>query len=501
MGESGGEEFVIAIVVVISIAVIIYVFAHFIFLGGSFADSSLCYLSSQATNFFYNGLCLSNYLCFSSTLQSEGISPPLLGCSTTSTAYTSSSSSTQILSGLSTSISQCIYQYGAYQGLDVLPNGPAVCGVNYINSNKNLTFANLTNYLAATTYTTEVSCINHTAAQSCADPVSSSNPNGFSCDTLQPSECQATSADYFNCRAESGYTPFTQGFSLDTIPLNTSASSTSAANNLTDYLCEASQGCYFNKAVGTCTNLTGSSLACTDTYTNFCERYPNQSEYCTVGYDPITSTFEAPSSCSLFEPVKSTSVVNVSYASYLKPGVNLLYSYKNSTSAKFVNITSNESISKSQIYIVYLNSFAGTRFAPKVINLPQECAPISYLNNYPTSGIQYECSRALFSYVAIAGSGAGVNPGFIVKSSAIATGGGFLYNECVNASICGSGSALTALSTATLKTTGLSQCLSSIWSFTQAYSIENDLSKYIEGTNGLNFLGRNLVYLCAVNDS
>jgi hypothetical protein len=95
MSESGGEAFVIAVAVAIFIAVIIYVFGHFLFLGGTFADSSICYLSSQATNFFYNGLCLSQYLCFSSTLEGMGISPPLLGCSTTSTSYSSSSTQTR----------------------------------------------------------------------------------------------------------------------------------------------------------------------------------------------------------------------------------------------------------------------------------------------------------------------------------------------------------------------------------------------------------------------
>ncbi len=489
MSESGGETFVIVIMVAIFIAVIIYVFGHFLFLGGAFADSSICYLSSQATNFFYNGLCLSQYLCFSSTLEGMGISPPLLGCSTTSTSYSSSSTSNQVFSGLSTSISQCMYQYGAYQGLDVLPNNPAICSVSYINSNKNLTFANLTNYLYSSTYTTQISCLNHTAAQSCGDPLSASNPNGFSCDTLQPSECQATSSDYFSCVTQSGYTPFTAGYSIDNIPLS-EPGSTSAANNMSNYLCEQSQGCYFNTAKGTCTNLTGSSIGCTDTYTNFCQRSANNNYNCTVGYDPTTDSFEPPNSCYLYEPVKSTSVVNISYGSYFKPGVNLLYSYKNSTSSEFVGVNSTKSLANSQIYIVYLNSFAGTRFAPSVISLPQECAPISYLNNYPTSGIQYECSRALLSFVALGGAGSSVNPGFVVKSSILGVGGGFLYNQCVNASLCGSTNEFGTLSVGLFKTTGLSQCISSLGSFVNQFNF-----KYAEG---LSFLGRNLVYLCAV---
>ena len=155
-----------------------------------------------------------------------------------------------------------------------------------------------------------------------------------------------------------------------------------------------------------------------------------------------------------------------------------------------MDVNSTKSLADSQIYIVYLNSFAGTRFAPSVISLPEECAPVSYLNNYPTSGIQYECSRALLSFIALGRGGSGINPGFVVKSSALGLGGGFLYNQCVNASICGSTNEFGTLGVGLFKTTGLSQCMSSIGSFIDHFGSEYGA--------GLSFLGRNLVYMCAV---
>lgn len=488
MAETAGEEFAFIILSVIFIFTIVLVFAYFLLFGFGFTNSSTCYLSSQIRNFFYNGLCVSQFFCISSSISHTIGTPPLLGCSTSTQTYTSGSSSSQIFSGTVTSLADCWYQYGANQGLDVLQSSPGLCSVININTTQNLTIANLTQYLQSEAYTTQVSCINHTAQQSCPN-----YQDGFTCNLQSPNTCTASSSDYFKCITQQGYSRTYSGYSLDNISL-TGSTGTTAANLMPSYLCDASQGCSFDASTGSCVNNTGQIGSCTQSYTNFCQKNSTGSYVCTVNYDSTTSSYVAPPSCTLSEPVNNDSVVNVSYFDYLAPGVNMIYSYKNQTngSSSLVYPNSTKSISKSQLYILYLNSFAGSRLPPTWIDLPQECTPLSFLNNYPTQGIEDECSRALLSYGAVATKIAyGSNPGLIGLGTTSL--GGYLYGRCTSNQFCNgvAPNALNVVSTSLLYTTGLSQCATSLWTaITQAPS-ELGLAKS-------NFLGRNQIYVCAV---
>lgn len=491
MAETPGESFIFIVFAVIVIVVIVAIAGYLMLVGVNISNSSVCYVSSEFTNFYYNGLCVTKFFCLSSTLKAIGISPPLFGCTTATSGYGPGSKPSQVFSTVANDLTSCWNQYGANQGLTVLPNSPATCSVIDINTNQNLTINNLTNYLERNAYTTEVSCLNHTAVQSCSDPLTSTNLNGFSCDLSDPSICEAQSSSYFDCRSQSGYNAFTQGYSaIRYINLNGSKPPT-AAMNLSSYLCETSQGCSFNTSLGTCSTLSGNTASCTDLYTNFCNSKGN----CTVGYDPTTDSYEVPSSCVLTEPVKSTSVINESYASYLKPGDNVIFSYKNisnSSQSGFPLPNSSKSINKAQIYIIYLNSLVGTRFPPNTISLPSECEPASFLNNYPTSGIEDECSRAI-----VASVGATLlspsNPGLVV-GAALA---GFGASECFNSAVCKNDVAPNALvyteklATAAIAASGIGQCVSSIFSFFSALPQEIGIAKP-------DFLGRNLIYICAV---
>ena len=489
MAETPGESFIFIVLAVIFIIVIVAIAGYLLLVGVNLSNSSICYVSSEFTNFYYNGLCVSNFFCLSSTLKAIGIAPPLFGCTTSTSGYGPGSQPSQVFSTVATDLTSCWNQYGANQGLTVLTNSPATCSVIDVNTNQNMTINNLTNYLETNAYTTEVSCLNHTAVQSCSDPLTSSNLNGYSCDLNDPSLCEAQSLNYFNCRSQSGYTPFTQGYTTKYIPLNGSKPPT-AAMNLSSYLCEASQGCSFNTTKGTCTTPSGNTASCTDLYTNFCN-----GNNCTVGYDPTTASYESPSSCVLTEPVKSTSIINESYADYLKPGDNVIFSYKNvsnSSQSGFVLPNSSKSINKAQIYIVYLNSLVGTRLPPNSISLPSECEPATFLNNYPTAGIEYECSRAIAS-----GIGARIlapsNPG-LVAGAVLA---GFGASECFNNTICKDDIAPNALTYtaklaySSLYATGLEQCAQSLFYFFTSLPQQIGISKP-------NFLGRNLIYICAV---
>jgi len=490
MAETPGESFIFIVLAVIFIIVIIAIAGYLLLVGVGLSNSSICYVSSEFTNFYYNGLCVSNFFCLSSTLKALGIAPPLFGCTTTTAGYGPGAQPSQVFSTVASDLTSCWNQYGANQGLPVLTSSPATCSVIDVNINKNITIDNLTNYLGTNGYTTEVSCLNHTAVQSCSDPLTSTNPNGYSCDLSDPSICEAQSSNYFQCRSQAGYQPFTLGYnSIKYIPLNGSKPPT-AAMNLTDYLCETSQGCSFNTTLGTCSTPNGNTASCTDLYTNFCN-----GDNCTVGYDSTTNSYEVPSSCILTEPVKSTSIINESYADYLRPGDNVIFSYKNvsnSSDSGFVLPNSSKPINKAQIYIVYLNSLVGTRFPPHSISLPSECEPATFLNNYPTAGIEYECSRAVASAV-----GARIltptNPG-LIAGAALA---GFGAEECFNNSICKDDIAPNALTYtgkvayAALRATGLEQCAYSLFYFFASLPQQIGISKP-------NFLGRNLIYICIV---
>lgn len=489
MAETVGENIALIILGIIFISVIIIIGAYFVFFGFGFTDATTCYASSLVRNFFFNDLCATQYLCISSSLASLHLEPPLLGCSPSASSFSSSDTNGQIFSSLSTGMVSCWDRYGANQGLLVLPNSPGMCSVSVLDTNRNITFRNLTNYLQDTAYTTQVSCLNHTAAQSCAN-----YQEGFSCDVNAPSVCVDSTSDYFLCRDQPNYVPTSPGYYTTYIPLNSSVKSTNAANNMSAFLCEESQGCYFNKAIAECTNSTGSPISCTQTYTDFCQK-ESGSYNCTVGYDPTTNGFEVPNSCTLTEPVNPKSVENVSYFSYLKPGVNVIFSYKNITSGKseFVSPYSNLSIGHSEVYYVYLNSFAGSRFPPKTISLPTECAPATFLNNYPTQTLQYECSRSLLVFGS-AFVGGSINPGIVTTGEIYAgsLGSGYLYAKCTNNKVCNQYIASNleqVVSTGALTTTGLSQCASGILS-----SIES-IPYYLHLTNG-NFLGRNQLFIC-----
>ncbi len=490
MAETLGESFIFIILAVIFIIVIVAVAGYLLLVGVNLSNSGICYVSSEFTNFYYNGLCVSNFFCLSGTLKALGISPPLFGCTTATSGYGPGSTPSQIFSTTGTYLTSCWNQYGANQGLTVLPTSPATCGIIDIDTNQNLTIGNLTTYLETNAYTTEISCLNHTAAQSCSNPLSSSNPSGFTCDLNDPSICEAPSLSYYSCRSQPGYTPFTQGYVTRYIPLNGSKQPT-AAMNLSDDLCEASQGCSFSTKLGTCVNSTGQTGLCTDLYTDFCN-----GNNCTVGYDTTTESYETPSSCVLTESVKSTSIINESYATYLKPGDNLIFSYKNASSGKseFVLPNSSESINKAQLYIVYLNSLVGTRFAPNTINLPSECTPASFLNNYPTAGIEDECSRAVASGVSaylLAPSDSGIIAGVGIA--------GFAGEECYNSTVCKDYIAPNALSyterlgVSALAASGLEECGRSLFSYFTSLPQEIGIVKP-------DFLGRNLMYICIVTN-
>ena len=489
MAETPGESFIFIVLAVIFIIVIIAIAGYLLLVGVNLSNSGICYVSSEFTNFYYNGLCVSNFFCLSSTLKALGVAPPLFGCTTSTSAYGPGASPSQAFSSISTQLTSCWNEYGANQGLTVLPDGPATCGVTDININQNITINNLTRYLESNAYTTEISCLNHTAAQSCADPLSSSNPNGFTCDLNNPSVCEASSSNYFKCSSTSGYS-FSNGYSKTYINLTGSKPPT-AALNLTSDLCEASQGCSFNTTLDTCSTPSGNTAVCTDLYKNFCN-----GNNCTVGFDKTTKSYESPPACTLTEPVKSTSIINVSYADYLKPGDNLIFSYKNlsnSSTSGFVPPNSSKSINKAQIYIVYLNSLVGTRFPPHSISLPSVCEPATFLNNYPTAGIEYECSRAVVSAIG-AKLVSPTNPGIIV-GTALA---GFTGAECLNNTLCKEDIAPNALdytgklAYASFRATGLEQCAQSLF-----YYFTASLPKTI-GISKPNFLGRNVIYVCAV---
>lgn len=492
MAETPGESILFIILAVIFIVVIVAIAGYLLIVGITLSNSGICYASSEFTNFYYNGLCVSKFFCLSGTLKALGIAPPLFGCTTSTSGYGPSAQPSQVFSTVATDLASCWNQYGANQGLTVLTSSPATCAAINVNINKNFTINNLTNYLESNAYTTEVSCLNHTSVQSCSDPLTSTNLNGFTCDLSNPSICEAQSSNYFNCRSEPGYQPFTQGYTATKyIPLTGSKPPT-AAMNISSDLCEESQGCSFNTTLDTCSTISGKTDSCTDLYTNFCN-----GNNCTVGYDSTTNSYEAPSSCVLTEPVKSTSIVNESYATYLRPGDNLIFSYKNlsnASSSGFVAPNSSKSINKAQIYIVYLNSLAGTRLPPSSISLPSECEPATFLNNYPSSGIEDECSRAVASGIG-ADLLAPSNPGLLVGIGLA----GFGTAECFNNSICKDDIAPNAVTYAgkiaysALYATGLKQCAQSLIYFLASLPQQIGISKP-------NFLGRNLVYICAVTN-
>ncbi len=523
MAETAGETVIFLVLSVIFILVIVLVFAYFLLFGFGFSNASTCYGSSQIRNFFYNSLCVTQYFCIADTLEGLGVLPPLLGCSPLAQSYGATSTTGQIFSGVTLDLAQCWYQYGASSNLNVIDGNGQLCGVINVDTNQNITIKDLTNYLQTSTYAQKISCINHTAVQSC--PGFAPNPNqNWSCDLSDSAYCQLTTFNYFQCQDQRGYVPTPQGYQLDNIFLDNPNTKTNALDNLTGALCQSAFGCYFNTATGNCTNTSSnmqlaikSSNSCFQSFQDFCKTYPNGNQNCTVAYDPTDDFFTQPQGCTLTEPVKPTSVVNISYADYLSPGTNLIFSYKNKTATSGANQTgyllspyANLSISHSQLYFVYLNTFAGTPYPPNLVGLPSECAPVSFFNNYPNSAIQDQCTRALISY-GIIGAAAGLKENLISTPKGVMILGGtfaagYAYGVCESNQFCNrviDGSINNAASVSLITTTGLGQCLSSIgtWIDQQGTSFLNSFSQVFTGQNAvqnLNFLGRNQLYVCAV---
>lgn len=533
MAETAGESVVFIILFVIFIFIIVLVFAYFLLFGFGFSNASSCFVSSQITNFFYNDLCITQLFCIAPTLQSLGISPPLLGCSPSVQSYTGSSTTGQVFSAVTQDLSTCWYKFGGPEGLSVLPgvpvtgnpqqygNGSGLCSVISLNLGQNTTFYNLTKYLQSATQSTEISCLDHTPQQSCDNPQSPSNPNGFTCDTNQPTECEASSLNYFQCLSAPG--GYVGGSDIQTIFLNTNGvnAKTTAAINGTAALCDPTQNCFFNPgyntnpySYGACVNATGLPGTCTQLYDNFCHSVTNgvvTNYNCTMNYDPASATFSAPASCTLIEPVKNTSTINVSYYDFLSPGVDLIYSYKNRSTGttSLASIYSNLSISHTQLYLVFLNSFAGTSYPPQLVSTPGECYPAVYLNNYPNNGIADECTRALATFGATGIGLAKSKPGLMTYASA--AGAGYLFGRCANNAVCDkyiASPAVNAFTTGLFTTSGLSACAQSLWVGLEEVgtSVSNSWQSFWASVTGtsyspsdLNFLGRDQLYVCAVS--
>ena len=145
MAETPGESFIFIILGTIFIIVIVAIAGYLLLVGVNLSNSGVCYVSSEFTNFYYNGLCVSNFFCLSSTLKSLGIAPPLFGCTTATYGYGPGARPSQVFSTVATDLASCWNQYGANQGLTVLTDSPATCAVVETNTNQNVTINNLTN--------------------------------------------------------------------------------------------------------------------------------------------------------------------------------------------------------------------------------------------------------------------------------------------------------------------------------------------------------------------
>jgi hypothetical protein len=490
MAQTGLEKAALLILFAVIAFVIIVVFGYFLILGFGFASGSACFVSSNVRNFFYQDLCVvPQFFCLSSSLSNLGLVPPLLGCSTSTLNYDSQSSPAQTLGGITTALSTCWYQFGANQSL-VVSAQPRLCSVLSINTNTNITFNNLTKYLEDSTFSSHISCTGYTPQQACPN-----YQQGFVCDTNTPTLCQKTELNYSICKTQPNYNNVYQGYVTTHIPLT--GANPSASLNMSTELCEPSQGCYFNDSQQSCVNTTDNKIdACTQSYQNFCTKNPEGVYNCTVDYNPTIDSYQSPPSCLLTESVNPTAIENESYFNYLKPGLDLIYSYKNKTSgiSNFSRINSSQSISHADLYLVYMNSFTNTRFPPATVSLPQECTPQTFFNNYPTNSIRDECTRAIIVYSgAVLGVGGTGDSGVIMGKVALASvAGGFATAACASNQPCNQyiiPPILNAISTALLTSSGLQQCAEGIFNYITTLG-----GLY---TGSTSFLGRNQIYLCA----
>ncbi len=500
MAETGGELVVFIILGVIFIGVILIVFSYVLIFGFTMSSSSLCYTSSMIRNFFFQDLCIPssnpiihNFFCLSYTLANSGIEPPLIGCSTGIASYTSIYPQTYTFSQMSGAIASCFYKYGGYQNLSVLPDGPALCDVISVYTGKNFSFYNFTKFMQSETYTSQVNCINYTPQEACPN-----YQEGYVCDKDSPSLCERANSNYFTCLTQQGYSPIYPGYYLQSIPLN--GSGFTAANNASSYLCDSTQGCYFNTTLAECTKPGGSAQFCTQLYTNFCKN-TTTGWNCTMDYDPTTKSLVPPPSCIETEPAKSTAIQNISFMDYFMPGINLFFSFKNISTGKPGEVVSayNKTLDlqNATFYIVYLNTMTRTRFPPKVITLPPECAPLSWYNNYPANCFDY-CARAVAVYGSILGSAGASDPGILTLGAAASAGAAsYGYHYCSQSQLCSTvlPSAYNTISTLAFTTSGLGDCISCV--STSLKTAVQQAGAYLS-LDRLNFLGRNIVFVCAV---
>ncbi|MCW1301766.1 MAG: hypothetical protein OH316_01360 [Candidatus Parvarchaeota archaeon] len=492
MAETGGEAFVLMMLTVIVVVFIFYIFGQFLLLGFNFSSASLCYVSSNIRNYFYNDLCLTQFFCISSFLSSMHLTPPMLGCSTTVSTYAGNYPTSAMFTGITNTLSTCFYQYGAFNHLSVFRYGPQICSVVNIRTDYNFSFYNFTKYLNSTTYTKVKSCIGYTASQAC--PHAS---EGFSCDSQAPTTCTMSESNYFTCKVNgSNYVPNYPNYNVVEMPLNASKGTLAADNNASLDLCVGSQGCTFNRYAGEnglCENATGYSNVCTQYYTNFCNVSKNT---CYMNYDPVTDSVLPPPSCTLSEPVFSNATTNETYFDYFQPGVDLFFSYYNTSSGKkavAVNpLSKMYDLQKSTLYVVYLNSMTGTRFPPVQIHLPSECVQGTFINNYPTTCYDY-CARSALVYGSALAGVAALNPGPMLVTGAFAAGAfsGAVFKEASGYGLISSSISQAALEEAgaLFSLSGLPQCASCLLSsFTNPASV----------LSGASMLGRNIIYVCAV---
>ncbi|MGC8698869.1 MAG: hypothetical protein ACP5RE_01645 [Candidatus Acidifodinimicrobium sp.] len=493
MAETAGEMFVIMIVVIISVVFIFYIFGQFLLLGFNFSSSSLCYVSSNIRNFFYNDLCLTQFFCISSFLSAIHLTPPMLGCSTLVSTYSGNYPVSSVFTGIASTLSTCFYQYGAFNHLTVFRYNPQLCGVSNININQNFSLYNFTEFLNNTKYTSEKSCMGYTASQACPHAA-----EGFSCDSQAPTTCIKTETNFFTCSVNgSNYVPTYPNYNLITVPLNATKGTLAADNNASLDLCVGSQGCAFDRYIGSnglCVNATGYSSPCTQAYTNFCNASKNS---CSMDYDAVTGSLVPPPSCTLSEPVFSNATTNVSYFDYFQPGVDLFFSYWNKSGGKkavAINpFNKSVDLQKSTLYMVYLNSMTNTRFPPVELNLPSECVPETFINNYPFNCYTY-CARATAIYGSLFVGTAEANPGPMVIGGAFAAGAltsvTFSYAKQYNLIASSIGQAGLEEAGALYTLSGLPNCVSCI--------IQTFTSPVDTTFHGDNLLGRNILYVCAV---
>jgi hypothetical protein len=460
MAETGTEYTGYTIIFALTVGVILLVFGLIAIVAYSAAHGNICLASALVRNFYYNDLCfpsiggLGSPFCLTSTLSGLGLMPPL-ECPTQVASYSGNVKATDIWDRLSSMMTTCLNQYGFSSGLQVNYNGPLFCGVVTTSVNYTLTLSSFFNYLENKIYNKSVnSCLLNPHA--C--------PQGYSCDTQNPNLCETTTANYSICSSQSNYVATYPGYSLETIPLV--GDTISAANNMSQYLCDAAQGCYFNATLGKCV----STLVpfCEQVWQNFC--FSNSSgKYCHVQYSSeLLPHFLPPLSCNVYTKVNAT--YNETYFDFLSPGgISLFTVYNPSTGAVYKgNQGLYQNLSHAQIYVYYLNSFTGTHLPPNSYSSPPGCPPFTIYNSISSTCWFTDCVRSFavapaFSYgpfkgVGIAITGTAITGAFVDYIGSQYSKGAlsmyFNYGVQAFAKVYG---------TVIFQTSGFQQCASCIW--------------------------------------